>query len=145
LSKIEKMLSADPKWSRVKPVACRQGFAEFARAAESWHDMIAAKLSADADAAMAKRLKQANAALMQVERALTRPQGLRGRPWYRNIMFAADERNSYAPMELPTVNEAIMAGDIAQAQREMADLAKRLKAAAKKIRQAKEAIEPAGH
>ncbi|MBX6330470.1 MAG: M20/M25/M40 family metallo-hydrolase, partial [Gemmatimonadaceae bacterium] len=41
---------------------------------------------------------RANAALMRVERALTRPNGLRTRPWFRNLIYVADENNGYANM-----------------------------------------------
>lgn len=67
----------------------------------------------------------ANAQLMQVERALTRPEGLRTRPWYRNLIYVADENNGYANMVFPSVNEAIRAGDAALAQRELNDLVER--------------------
>jgi len=35
--------------------------------------------------------QRTNAALMRVERAFTRPNGLRTRPWFRNVIYAADE------------------------------------------------------
>ena len=41
-------------------------------------------------------LRSANGALLGVERALTRPEGLRSRPWFRNLIYAADEDNGYA-------------------------------------------------
>jgi len=69
---------------------------------------------------------KANAQLMQVERALTRPEGLRSRPWYRGLIYAADEDNGYSTMVFPSVNEAIRAGDQALAQRELDDLVRRL-------------------
>jgi N-acetylated-alpha-linked acidic dipeptidase len=68
---------------------------------------------------------RANAQLMQVERALTRPEGLRTRPWYRNLIYVADEDNGYSNMVFPSVNEAIRAGDRALAQRELDDLVMR--------------------
>jgi N-acetylated-alpha-linked acidic dipeptidase len=78
------------------------------------------------DAAYAK----ANLALMQVERSLTRPQGLRTRPWFRNLIFAADEDNGYANVLFPSVTEAIRSGDRGLVEREIADLAGRFTAAA---------------
>jgi N-acetylated-alpha-linked acidic dipeptidase len=68
---------------------------------------------------------RANAALMQVERALTRPEGLRTRPWYRNLIYVADEDNGYSTMVFPSVNEAIRAGDQRLAQQELDDLVAR--------------------
>ena len=68
-------------------------------------------------------------ALLRVERALTRPEGLRTRPWFRNLIYAADENNGYANIVFPSVNEAIRAGDAALTQREIDDLARRFDAA----------------
>ena len=72
----------------------------------------------------------ANAALLRVERSLTRAEGLRTRPWYRNLIYAADENNGYANMVFPSVNEAVRTGDAALTQREIDDLARRFDAAA---------------
>src|SRR4029079_18266663 len=56
-------------------------------------------------------LQKTNRALMQVERAMTRPQGLRTRSWFRNLIYVADENNGYANMPLPSINEAIRPDD----------------------------------
>jgi N-acetylated-alpha-linked acidic dipeptidase len=88
-----------------------------------------------------RSLERANAALLRVERALTRPQGLRTRPWYRGLIYASDEDNGYATMILPSVNEAIRAGDRALSDREVADLAGRFGLAARAIRDATAALQ----
>src|SRR5438132_2074428 len=72
------------------------------------------------------RASRANAALMQVERRLTRPQGLASRPWYTSLQFASDVDNGYATMAFPSVNEAIRHADAATAERELADLVGRV-------------------
>ena len=97
------------------------------------------------DSALARTLpaptrRSANAALLRVERALTRPEGLRTRPWYRNLIYAADENNGYANIVFPSVNEAIRAGDPALAQREIDDLARRFDAAASALDDAARAL-----
>lgn len=84
--------------------------------------------------------EKANAALLRVERALTRPEGLRTRPWFRNLIYAADENNGYANMVFPSVKEAIRSGDRALAEREIADLASRFQAAAGAIEDATGAL-----
>ena len=84
--------------------------------------------------------QRTNAALLQVERSLTRPQGLRTRPWYRNLIYAADENNGYANIVFPSVNEAIRAGDEALTGREIADLAARFDAAARALDSARDAL-----
>jgi N-acetylated-alpha-linked acidic dipeptidase len=85
-------------------------------------------------------LRRTNRALMQVERSLTRPAGLRTRPWFRNLIYAADENNGYANVVFPSVAEAIRAGDAALAAREIDDLAARFDAATRAVSAAREAI-----
>jgi N-acetylated-alpha-linked acidic dipeptidase len=88
-----------------------------------------------------RALERANAALLRVERALTRPEGLRTRPWYRALIYAADENNGYSTMVLPSVNEAIRAGDRALASREVADLAARFASATRALEDATAALQ----
>jgi N-acetylated-alpha-linked acidic dipeptidase len=83
----------------------------------------AATRAAGIDSARAQRV---NRALMQVERRLTRPQGLVSRPWFRSLQFASDLDNGYATMAFPSVNEAIRYGDAATANQELADLVSRV-------------------
>ena len=81
-----------------------------------------------------------NTALIGVERALARPEGLRTRPWYRNLIYVADENNGYANMVFPSVNEAIRAGDERLTGDEIADLARRFAAAARALANARAAL-----
>jgi N-acetylated-alpha-linked acidic dipeptidase len=109
-----------------------QGAAAFAAA----RDAALAAPNAPPKAALAA----ANEALKQVERAMTRPEGLRTRPWFRNLVYAADEANGYANVPLPSVTEAARAGDMALLAREIADLATRLDAAAAALGRATAAL-----
>jgi N-acetylated-alpha-linked acidic dipeptidase len=84
--------------------------------------------------------QRVNAALMRVERALTRPSGLRTRPWYRGLIYVADEDNGYANMPLPSVNEAIRAGNRDLVVAEIADLAARFADATRAIESATQAL-----
>ena len=72
------------------------------------------------------RAQRVNQALMQVERRLTRPEGLVSRPWFKSLQFAADLDNGYATMAFPSVNEAIRYADTATANKELADLVSRI-------------------
>ncbi|HEU0300607.1 MAG TPA: M28 family peptidase [Longimicrobium sp.] len=105
--------------------------AEFARVRD-------ARLAAGAPAADV--LRQTNAALLRVERALTRPEGLRTRPWFRGLIYAADENNGYSNVVFPSVTEAIRAGDQPLTEREVADLAARFRAAAAALDDARRAL-----
>jgi N-acetylated-alpha-linked acidic dipeptidase len=81
-----------------------------------------------------------NAALRDVEHALTRPAGLRTRPWYRNLIYVADEDNGYANMVFPSVNEAIRSGNERLADDELADLARRFDTATRALAAARAAL-----
>jgi N-acetylated-alpha-linked acidic dipeptidase len=85
-------------------------------------------------------VKQVNATLLEVERQLTRPQGLVTRPWFRNLIYAADENNGYSTMVLPSVNEAIRLGDQVVVGQELTDLAQRFDAATRALRMATELL-----
>jgi N-acetylated-alpha-linked acidic dipeptidase len=101
----------------------------------------AARDRALAAGAIAREQRAAvNAALLGVERALTRPEGLRTRPWFRNLIYVADENNGYANMVFPSVNEAIRANDERLTATELADLAQRFEAATKAIAAARAAL-----
>ena len=82
--------------------------------------------------------KQANAQLLRVERAFVRPEGLpvSKREWFHNVIYAADNDNGYSNIGLPTVNEAVQAGDRALAAREITDLGSRFRTAAGILREA---------
>lgn len=84
--------------------------------------------------------RRTNRALMQVERSLTRTAGLRSRPWFRNLVYAADEDNGYATVVFPSVNEAIRSGDSTLTMRELEDLAARFDAATRALAIARAAL-----
>jgi N-acetylated-alpha-linked acidic dipeptidase len=75
-----------------------------------------------------------------VERSLTRGEGLRGRPWYRSLIYAADVDNGYATIIFPSVAEAVRAGDAALVRREIADLAARFDSATAALSAARAAL-----
>jgi N-acetylated-alpha-linked acidic dipeptidase len=106
----------------------------------------ASVFSAARDAALAggtfpaARRAIVNARLRGVERALTRPSGLRTRPWYRNLIYVADVDNGYANMVFPSVNEAIRAEDERLTIEELADIARRFDDAAGALAAARAAL-----
>lgn len=98
----------------------------------------AERFAAARDRALERELSRAkrravNAALRQVERAFTRPEGLRTRPWYRTLIYAADENNGYANVVFPSVIEAARRRDASLTAAELADLVARFDAAARAI------------
>lgn len=75
------------------------------------------------------RFAAANKILRTVEQKLTRPEGLAGRPFMRNLVFASDRDNGYANVPLPGVVEALRNHDLATARKELSDLSARIGAA----------------
>ncbi|MGH7503679.1 MAG: transferrin receptor-like dimerization domain-containing protein [Longimicrobiales bacterium] len=78
------------------------------RAAAAEAERQAALVLTDADAAAAAAL---NRALPRVETAFLRAEGLPGRPWYRHPLNAPGEATGYDALPLPSIAEAIQAGD----------------------------------
>jgi N-acetylated-alpha-linked acidic dipeptidase len=121
------------------------GSTQALRGAISRMEREAAGFASARDVALAGTTSRAqraatNAALRSVERALTRPTGLRTRPWYRNLIYVADEDNGYANMVFPSVNEAIRAGNERLTGDELADLARRFDAATRALADAHAAL-----
>jgi N-acetylated-alpha-linked acidic dipeptidase len=101
-------------------------------------ESAAVAFSAARDRVLATQLspttaKQVNTTLLGVERQLTRARGLVTRPWFRNLIYAADENNGYSTMVLPSVNEAIRLGDETATARELTDIAQRFNAATRAL------------
>jgi N-acetylated-alpha-linked acidic dipeptidase len=67
-----------------------------------------------------------NTLLREAERRLARPAGLSGRPWYRNLLYAADRDNGYADVPLPGISEALRDRNGAGLVNEVDDLATRI-------------------
>lgn len=70
-----------------------------------------------------------NAALMQVERRITRDRGLVSDGWFKSLQFASDVDNGYATLAFPSVNEAIRYADSTTTEHELGDLVTRVDAA----------------
>jgi N-acetylated-alpha-linked acidic dipeptidase len=62
-------------------------------------------------------------ALMHIEQALTRPEGLPGRPWYQHFVYAPGMYTGYGVKTLPAVREAIEIKQWDEASRQIAIVA----------------------
>jgi N-acetylated-alpha-linked acidic dipeptidase len=124
------------RWS-APTTALADAITQMEKSAEVFNSARDAALSAGLSDAKATVV---NAALLQVERALTRPEGLKTRPWFRNLIYVADENNGYATMVFPSINEAIRAGSESLTRTEIADLASRFAAATRAIDAARAAL-----
>jgi N-acetylated-alpha-linked acidic dipeptidase len=123
-SQVERAL-ADKRW-KLSAAVLSAAIVRMENAAIAFNTARDRALTAQLSPAIAK---QVNNTLLGVERRLTRQQGLVTRPWFRNLIYAADENNGYSTMVLPSVNEAIRLGDESVVEREIADLAQRFDSA----------------
>ncbi len=115
----------------------RYALGRFTEAARAFAAVRDSALAAGTEPA---RMTRATQALLQVERRLTRPQGLASRPWMRSLQFASDVDNGYSTMAFPSVNEAIRYADEATTERELQDLAIHIDQARQAIEQATAAL-----
>jgi N-acetylated-alpha-linked acidic dipeptidase len=63
--------------------------------------------SKSADPSREAKLRSINQRLLQAERALTSPEGLAGRPWYRHLLYAPGFYTGYGVKTMPGPREAI--------------------------------------
>ncbi len=82
------------------------------------------------------KLKKLNEAVFLSERALTRPEGLPGREWYKYQLSAPGKYTGYGAKTLPGIREAIEAGKLDEAQVQIRVLTETLAQYNEKIRQA---------
>lgn len=88
-------------------------------------DTVAAALAAPGRGPAAAALQSASDSLRGAGQAFVRPEGIPGRPFYRNILFAPGRDDGYGAVALPGLAEAIEDGDAARAASELADLTAR--------------------
>ncbi|MGH9368196.1 MAG: M28 family metallopeptidase [Thermoanaerobaculia bacterium] len=86
------------------------------------------------------RVARVNAALREIAPALTREEGLPGRPWYRHYVYAPGFYTGYAVKTLPAVREAIEQKRYGEVNARIAATAQVLAKAAEKVNEAAEAL-----
>jgi len=102
----------------------------WASEAKATQDAVSAELAAGS--ADARRVRTVNAWLLGLERAVSDPGGLPGRPWFRHLIYAP--LPSYAAETLPAIREAAVRGDSAVARAEILRLEAKLDRAAQEAR-----------
>ena len=100
------------------PGAAQVDLALLLQAANAWGDAARALearadelLAGDLSGRAAARAARINRLLMRQERALTQPEGLPGRPWFRHQIYAPGLVTGYAVQYLPGLRDAIEQGD----------------------------------
>ncbi len=114
----------------------RNGADRLQQAARGYERALAEK----GPAASAEARRAANAILLRAERALTRPEGLAGRPWFRHHVYAPGFYTGYGVKTLPLAREAIEERRWADAEMGIAVTAEVLTAFAAEIDRAAAAL-----
>ncbi len=141
-------LAADPRQAYVAPVRRSEvpqfDFAPLEKAVEQVEasarrfDETSRRLSSSQSASQQQRLDKI---LMSSERALTRHEGLPGRPWYIHHIYAPGFYTGYGVKTLPAVREAIEQRQWDQLPTQIENTAAVLKAFSKNIDQALKILE----
>jgi N-acetylated-alpha-linked acidic dipeptidase len=119
------------------------GVAALSRVTEAY-DKAAAQASANGGSALAHAaLREANRKLIAVERSLTLNEGLPGRPWFKNQIYAPGFYTGYGVKTLPGVRESIEQGQWQLAEEEIAKVGKVLENAGEAIQGAASELERA--
>jgi len=109
------------------------GVAALARVSEAY-DKVAAEAAVNGGSALARAaLRDANRKLIAVERSLTLNEGLPGRPWFKNQIYAPGFYTGYGVKTLPGVRESIEQGQWQLAEEEIAKVGKVLENAGEAI------------
>lgn len=116
----------------------RKAIHDLQKAAEQVRDARDRMLSAEHTPAQSDSLTRT---LLSVERAVTRREGIPGRPFMQNLLFASDRDDGYATVALPAVAEALRDRNQALARSEVVDLTGRIRTATARLREAKKLIE----
>ncbi len=135
LTDLEKLPGAD----KVDLAAARRELdllAREAKACEQRYQQAAARLASASQDALTK----ANESLMRTERSFLRAQGLPGREWMKNHLYAPGAYTGYSAKTLPGVREAVEAGRWDEASRHAAVLAEVFRAIRRQMQEAGQAL-----
>ena len=125
----------DPRFSMVPPAKetvppflnfapLENGFAALLHTAQQY-DQALQQAAANGSSALARAsMKDVNARLIQVERALTLKEGLPNRPWFQHQIYAPGFYTGYGVKTLPAVRESIEQKDWKLADEEIAKVGK---------------------
>jgi len=119
----------------------RNGLAVLERSSEQYEKAQSRAMEGDRVARLS--LPAINAQLIAVERTLILPDGLPGRPWYRNQIYAPGLYTGYGVKTLPGVRESIEEKQWKLAEEQVVRVGQVLENAGEKIQSAAAAIGPA--
>jgi len=119
------------------------GLAALARTAEHY-DQVLARATENGGTALARAsLREANAKLIAIERALTLSDGLPGRPWFQHQIYAPGFYTGYGVKTIPAVRESIEQGQWKLADEQIVRVGKVLENTGESIESAAAALDQA--
>ncbi len=120
--------SVAPKKEPVPPflnfAPLENGLASLVRAAELYRQAFAHAAEGSGSALARAQLREVNAKLIGVERALTLDEGLPNRPWFKHQVYAPGFYTGYGVKTLPAVRESIEQKEWQQADAEIVKVGK---------------------
>ena len=111
-----------------------------ARNAEHYHKALSQRQSGLSES-QADSLQKLNQLLIESERKLTNEDGLPRRPWYKHLLYAPGVYTGYEVKTVPGVREGIQQKRYAEADQEIARVAKALEDEAALIESAAQMLE----
>ncbi len=114
----------------------RNGLAVLERASEQYEKTLGHAMEGDGAGLARASMPAVNAQLIAVGRTLTLPDGLPGRPWYRNQIYAPGLYTGYGVKTLPGVRESIEEKQWKLAEEQAVRVGKVLENAGEKIQSA---------
>jgi N-acetylated-alpha-linked acidic dipeptidase len=130
----------DPVPPFINLAPLRNGLAVLERASDQYEKALGHASEGDGAGLARLSLSAINAQLIAVERTLTLPDGLPGRPWYRNQIYAPGLYTGYGVKTLPGVRESIEQKQWKLAEEQAVRVGKVLENAGEKIQSAAAAI-----
>ena len=127
-----------PPFLNLSPL--RNGLAVLERSSEQYEKALAHAMEGDGAGLARLSLPTVNTQLIAVERTLILPDGLPGRPWYRNQIYAPGLYTGYGVKTLPGVRESIEEKQWKLAEEQAIRVGKVLENAGEKIQSAAAAI-----
>ena len=118
----------------------RNGLAVLERASEQYEKALGHAMEGDGAGLARASMQSVNAQLIAVERTLILPDGLPGRPWYRNQIYAPGLYTGYGVKTLPGVRESIEEKQWKLAEEQAVRVGKVLENAGEKIQSAAAAM-----
>jgi N-acetylated-alpha-linked acidic dipeptidase len=118
----------------------RNGLAVLERSSDQYEKAMSHAMEGGGAGLARASLNTINAQLIAVERTLTQPDGLPGRPWYRNVIYAPGLYTGYGVKTLPGVRESIEQKQWKMAEEQAVRVGKALENAGEKIQSAAAAL-----